>query len=55
MPQLAYILMNAELSGLICSGPLNGKQHTYAALLDERGHRQAGGRSLEAHSVVGED
>jgi Winged helix DNA-binding domain len=33
--RLAYILMNAELNGLICSGPLHGRQHTYA-LLDER-------------------
>lgn len=31
----AYVLMHAELEALICSGPLNGKQHTYA-LLDER-------------------
>src|SRR4029079_2478721 len=31
----AYIAMHAELEGLICSGPLQGKQHTYA-LLDER-------------------
>ncbi|MGH2350631.1 MAG: winged helix DNA-binding domain-containing protein [Chloroflexota bacterium] len=33
--RLAYILMNSELHGIICSGALNGKQHTYA-LLDER-------------------
>jgi len=33
--RLGSILMNAELSGIVCSGPLNGKQHTYA-LLDER-------------------
>jgi len=33
--RLAYILMNAELNGIICSGALNGKQHTHA-LLDER-------------------
>lgn len=32
---LAYILMSAELNGVICSGPLQGRQHTYA-LLDER-------------------
>ena len=30
-----YILMHAELEGLICSGPRKGKQFTYA-LLDER-------------------
>ena len=33
--RLAYIIMNAELNGLICSGPRRGKQHTYA-LLEER-------------------
>jgi hypothetical protein len=33
--RLAYILMSAELDGVICSGPLRGRQHTYA-LLDER-------------------
>lgn len=33
--RLIYILMYAELEGLICSGALRGKQHTYA-LIDER-------------------
>jgi hypothetical protein len=33
--RLGHILMNAELNGVICSGPLSGKQHTYA-LLEER-------------------
>jgi hypothetical protein len=33
--RLAYIVMQAELAGLICSGPLRGKQHTYM-LLEER-------------------
>ncbi|PZF83753.1 winged helix DNA-binding domain-containing protein [Jiangella anatolica] len=33
--RLAYILMFAELEGVVCSGPLAGKQHTYARL-DER-------------------
>ena len=36
--RLAYILMDAELNGVICSGALRGKQHTYA-LLDERAPR----------------
>jgi hypothetical protein len=34
-PRLGYIMMYAELNGLICSGALKGKQHTYA-LLEER-------------------
>ncbi len=33
--RLAYIVMSAELNGLICSGPRRGRQFTYA-LLDER-------------------
>jgi hypothetical protein len=33
--RLAYILMNAELDGVVCSGAPDGRQHTYA-LLDER-------------------
>lgn len=33
--RLVYMLMNAELEGLICSGARRGKQFTYA-LLDER-------------------
>ncbi|HZQ09803.1 MAG TPA: winged helix DNA-binding domain-containing protein [Anaerolineae bacterium] len=32
---LAYIVMHAELEGILCSGPRRGKQFTYA-LLDER-------------------
>jgi DNA glycosylase AlkZ-like len=34
-PRLAYLVMHAELDGVICSGPRQGKQFTYA-LLDER-------------------
>jgi DNA glycosylase AlkZ-like len=37
---LAYIVMNAELEGVICSGPMRGAQQTYA-LLDERVPRSA--------------
>jgi hypothetical protein len=33
--RLAYLVMHAELEGLICSGPRRGKQFTYA-LLEER-------------------
>jgi hypothetical protein len=33
--RLAYIVMSAELDGVLCSGPRRGKQFTYA-LLDER-------------------
>ncbi|HEU4883441.1 MAG TPA: winged helix DNA-binding domain-containing protein [Longimicrobium sp.] len=32
---MAYILMDAELDCVICSGPLKGRQHTYA-LFEER-------------------
>ena len=33
--KLAYLMMQAELDGVICSGPRRGKQFTYS-LLDER-------------------
>src|SRR5205814_5605181 len=33
--QLAYLMIRAELDGVICSGPRRGKQFTYA-LIDER-------------------
>lgn len=36
--RLAYIVMSAELQGVICSGPARGAQQTYA-LLDERAPR----------------
>lgn len=32
--RMAYILMNAELNGLVCSGAMRGRQHTYALLAD---------------------
>lgn len=38
--KLAYIVMDAELEALICSGPMRGKQFTYA-LADERLPRSA--------------
>jgi len=33
--RMTYLVMHTELEGLICSGAMRGKQHTYA-LLDER-------------------
>jgi hypothetical protein len=36
--RLACLLMRAELDGLICSGTMRGKQHTYA-LIEERAPR----------------
>jgi hypothetical protein len=33
--RIAYIVMHAELTAVVCSGPMRGKQHTYAAF-DER-------------------
>ncbi len=32
--RLPYLLMSAELDGLVCSGPRRGKQHTYMLLRD---------------------
>jgi Winged helix DNA-binding domain len=36
--RLAYIMMSAELDGVVCSGAPDGRQHTYA-LLEERAPR----------------
>jgi hypothetical protein len=38
--RLAHVLMNAELKALVCSGPLEGRQHTYM-LLEERAPQAA--------------
>ncbi|MBW3663674.1 MAG: winged helix DNA-binding domain-containing protein [Actinobacteria bacterium] len=36
--RLPYLLMHAELTGVVCSGPRSGNQHTYA-LVDDRAPR----------------
>lgn len=48
--RLAYIVMRAELDGLICSGASRGKQQTYA-LLDERA---PGARRLTEEEALAE-
>ncbi len=48
--RLAYIVMQAELEGLICSGPRRGKQFTYM-LLDERVPQ---GKTLERDEALAE-
>ena len=48
--RLAYIMMHAELEGLICSGPRIGKQFTYA-LLDERAPNKKNYQRDEALSM----
>jgi hypothetical protein len=48
--RLAYIVMRAELDGLVCSGGLRGKQFTYA-LLDER---VPTGRTLDHDEALAE-
>jgi hypothetical protein len=48
--RLAYLMMHAELDGIICSGALRGKQHTYA-LLDERAPHA---RPLEREEALAE-
>jgi Winged helix DNA-binding domain len=48
--RLGYMIMHAELDGLICSGPRRGKQHTYA-LLDERAPT---GRELSGDAALAE-
>jgi winged helix DNA-binding protein len=48
--RLTYLVMHAELEGLICSGAMRGKQHTYA-LLDER---VPAARALEREEALAE-
>ena len=48
--KLAYIMMFAELNGVICSGPRRGKQFTYA-LLSERAPKA---RSLDRPDAIAE-
>ena len=45
-----YIVMHAELCGLICSGPIRNKQHTYM-LLDER---TPPGAALDGDAAIAE-
>jgi hypothetical protein len=46
--KLGYLMMHAELEGVICSGPRQGKQFTYA-LLDERA---PGGKTLDRDEAL---
>jgi hypothetical protein len=48
--RMVYLMMCAELDGVICSGPRRGKQFTYA-LLDERA---PGARSLQREEALAE-
>lgn len=49
-PTLGHVMMHAELDGLICSGPLKGKQQTYVLLAS----RVPKPRSLEREEALGE-
>jgi hypothetical protein len=44
----AYLIMAAELEGLICSGPMRGRQHTYVLLADRVDDLEAGPRDAAA-------
>ena len=48
---MSYLMMSAELDGLICSGPRRGKQFTYA-LLDERA--PAAGKTMSRDDALAE-
>lgn len=48
--RLAYIVMRAELDGIVCSGAMRAKQHTYA-LLDERIPQ---GKTLDREAALAE-
>ncbi|MEA2646676.1 MAG: hypothetical protein QOE92_1759 [Chloroflexota bacterium] len=48
--RLAFILMNAELEALICSGAMRGRQQTYALLAE----RAPGARERDPDEALGE-
>ena len=48
--RLHHVLIHAELEGLVCSGPRQGKQHTYALLAD----RSPNPRRLEPDAALAE-
>jgi hypothetical protein len=48
--RIGLVMMHAELEGLICSGAMRGKQHTYA-LLEERVPK---GKSFEPEAALAE-
>jgi Winged helix DNA-binding domain len=48
--KLAYVVMWAELGGLIASGPMRGKQHTYALISE----RAPGARELAPGAALAE-
>ena len=48
--RMSYLMMHAELEGIICSGPRRGKQFTYA-LLEERAPQA---RTLEREEALAE-
>ncbi len=49
--RLGHILMDAEISGVICSGPRDGKQFTYASL-DERAPAGTGPSRLVREEAI---
>jgi hypothetical protein len=49
-PRLSYLLMQAELDGLICSGARRGKQFTYALLAERVPHA----RTLDREQALAE-
>ena len=51
-PRLGYILMHAELTQLICSGPRDGNQHTYALLAERVPHTQSRSREEALGELV---
>lgn len=48
--RITFVLMHAELAGVICSGPMRRRQHTYAAFAQ----RVPPGPSLDADDALGE-
>lgn len=51
--RLAYLVMDAELEAILCSGPLRGRQHTYA-LVDERLPAESAATRLDRDAALAE-
>jgi hypothetical protein len=50
--RLGYIMMRAELDGLVCSGRMLGKQQTYALVDDRVPAPSAAGAAIDAHPTA---
>ena len=50
--KLAYVMMSLELNAVVCSGAMQGKQHTYALLEERAGGKRTGERMGREEAVA---